>query len=283
MTPRRALFALLPLSLAVLAACADERVSPVGTEDAGVPTAPPPDASTEIPPDAPPTTKKRDVILRNPFGNVAEAQNLLWDGDFEWSSPFTDQYGWIQLPASATIEEVVVGPACRSGVKCARVGKDDAIIGIAVSSAELGLDASIWARFEPDEGEETPPCSAVIAYLLDLGGLDGSDPDTMLVPTSELADEAGYCHLTAASPQRSNKTYLYVENDATVSMLVDDCVVAPSGALPFSQAPPTPALAADKRASALAAVLATRHPVEGKPNPARDALRARKQRGQAPH
>ena len=53
------------------------------------------------PPDPPdPPAVKRTVIERNPFGNVEASQNLLWDGDFEWSSPFTDQYGWYEPPAT---------------------------------------------------------------------------------------------------------------------------------------------------------------------------------------
>jgi peroxiredoxin len=161
----------------LLLGCSDERLSPLAGDepaDAGVP---PTDGPVDPPPDAPPPTKKRDVLYTNPFGNVAETQNLLWDGDFEWLSPFTDQYGWIELPGSPTITDVEVGPACRSGLKCARLEHDGgSVIGIAVSSATLDLEASIWARFEPVDGVPVPACAEVDAYLADLTGVRGLVP-----------------------------------------------------------------------------------------------------------
>lgn len=271
MTGQLALFA----AFGLLVACQDEQLNPVSSPDGTVTT--PPTEATELPPTNPPKDKKRDVFQRNPFGNVAETQNLLWDGDFEWSSPFTDQYGWIELPSSPTLADIVVGPACKSGLKCARVGKNTEVIGIAVSSATLGLEASIWARFEPADGQPPPDCTQVIAFLLDLSGLPPFDADAALVPVSTAPDESGWCRLTASTPVRNNKTYLYVENDGAAPILLDDCVIKATGTMAFAQAPHV-SLDAAARERAEAAVRRARFPIDGAPNRAKDALESHKRR-----
>ncbi len=262
----------IALGIVALLGCSEEKLNPVaGPSDAGVP---PTDAPTsEVPPDAPPVTKKRDVLTRNPFGDVAETQNLLWDGDFEWTSPFTDQYGWIELPSSPTITDVEIGPACKSGVKCARIRKNGAVVGIAVSSATMGLEASIWIHFEAEEGQ-APACAEVSAFLADIGASIGpKDPDVALASTSDVPDEDGWCQLRVSSPARSNKTYLYVENESASSVLLDDCVIRPTAEIPISQAPPSRRMSEASRAGAEEAVRVNRHPVDDAPNPARDAYR----------
>ncbi len=257
-----------------LAGCADEQLDPVaaGTADP-VPTT----TATTPPTNDPPKTKKRDVFTRNPFGNVAATQNLLWDGDFEWASPFGDQYGWIELPGSPTLSEFVVGPACKSGVKCARVGRNTEVIGIAVSSENKALDVSFWARFEPDAGDPMPPCSDVISFVLDLTGLPPQDDDAAVLPTSEAPDESGWCRFTASAPARNNKAYLYIENDSDTSIVLDDCTILATETMAFAQAPVT-RLDEAARTQAKAAVRATRLPVDGAPNPVRDAYRDAKRR-----
>lgn len=259
---------------ALLFACNDERIDPVPS-DGGTVTSPPETPSTELPPNDPPKEKKRDVFSRNPFGNVAETENLLWDGDFEWSSPFTDQYGWIELPASPTLTDIVVGPMCKSGVKCARVGKNDEVLGIAVSSASSGLAASIWVRFLPIEGQPAPECTEVIAFLVDAGGLPPNDDDEELTPVAAAPDESGWCQLSATTGQRNNKTYLYIENEADVPLLLDDCVLVRSDTMAFVQQPKR-SIDSSTRERIETAVRNVRFPVDGAPNPARDALERQK-------
>ena len=77
-------------------ACGEEPLDPL-------PAAPPAPTTSDRPTWVPPTASapvapRRTVIERSPYGNVKASQNLLWDGDFEWSSPFADQYGWIEPP-----------------------------------------------------------------------------------------------------------------------------------------------------------------------------------------
>src|SRR5262245_9380671 len=102
----------------------------------------PVDASTIA--DAEPTTDggaldagppKRTIEQRNAFGNVAETENLLWDGDFEWFSAFSDQYGWLagtsMLTLGYSFRDIRVGTICRSGLKCAGMAKKTVLAGIA--------------------------------------------------------------------------------------------------------------------------------------------------------
>ena len=206
-----------------LAACSDEQVNPVAVEPGeGGATPVPTTPTTEEPPPPPPL---RTVIERNPFGNVAVADNLLWDGDFEWASPFSDQYGWWQLPSSLTLEEVAVGPICRSGLKCARVGRNDEILGVAVGARDEALFASAHVKFEPDEDSVTPACSEALLAILDIGAFPPSDPDAELVLLTPVADVTGYCTFMAEVPARANKPFFYIANDSKSSMLVDDAVL----------------------------------------------------------
>ncbi|MCS6899329.1 MAG: hypothetical protein RMJ98_06560, partial [Myxococcales bacterium] len=82
-----------------------------------------------------PISPIRTVSQRNIFGNVAASDNLLWDGDFEWSGAFLSQYAWSSgkswKPSEAP--EIKVLAACRSGMKCARVEKGGSMGGIGVS------------------------------------------------------------------------------------------------------------------------------------------------------
>lgn len=264
---------------ALLAAhgCTDERVNPLAVETA--PTTPPPDAST--PPDAGPPI--RTVIQRNPFGNVAITDNLLWDGDFEWSSPFSDQYGWYQgqgsTATSLTISDVVVGPACKSGVKCARIKKGQSLLGNAVSSKDAGLDAWVHVRFEDPPGAAPSECSKARATLVDDGLFD--DPPVKLVaPETPGAD--GWCRLAVVAPKRSGKVYLQVINAGGAPMLVDDAVIrraatAEAGEQAFvvGGAPELQALTAEELADvedARAILRAHRGPHDPPPNEARRRL-----------
>ncbi|NUP12421.1 MAG: hypothetical protein HOW73_40770 [Polyangiaceae bacterium] len=273
------------IAAALLAGCSDDDPAasgPGGT--GGDPTGNPPPSTPEIPGLQ---AKTRTVIERNPFGNVAATQNLLWDGDFEWTSPFTDQYGWIEPPTNPVLSDVVTGPACKSGVKCARVKNNRQIIGIGVGSATQPLDASVWVRFEVPEGEEAPTCADAESYVMDVGMMDEVDEDFALLPTSEMPDETGWCKLAASVPVRKNKPYLVVANRSKVTMLVDDAVVlarkAPSAlppAKPLSERAPS-ADTTQMLARARAAIAATRRPSDGAPNAAREAFqRSRRGRGE---
>ncbi len=260
----------------LLAACSlgEERVSPAPVASASaLPDAgpPPSDGGSDdaAPPDAGP--KKRTVMQRNPFGNVAKSENQLWDGDFEWSSPFSDQYGWLSGPPySYAFDNIVVGAACRSGLKCAKVAKKKVIIGIGVASMGEKLRASFWAHVEVDAGG----CDKIKSTVSDF--FTNTEPDAPITALSPTPDPGGWCEFNTVLPARSNKPYLYIENRTTGEVIIDDAVLErASGSMPLSLqiGPPT---AEDAAALALAAeqIGKLRGPHDSPPNAARRALEA---------
>lgn len=270
--------ALISLMLAFCAACTEEALDPAPSDEAPptseVPTTDPPDVPTAKPP-------KRTVIERNPFGNVAASDNLLWDGDFEWASPFASQYGWYQLPSTPTIEEPVMGPMCRSGVKCARVKKNDDILGIAVGARDEALYASVHVKFEPDEEGIVSPCDEAAAVILDAGFDPPKDPDVELTLLTPVPDVTGYCTFAGLVEPRKNKPYFLLSNHGDGPMLVDDAVLlrATSASVPSGAIPPALPVRTSRKArveSSREAARAFPRGGEGRPNPVVDALEAQR-------
>ncbi len=224
-----ALVASLAAVAAASAGCAgDEVLAPVGSASA-IPTTPP-----TAPPDAGPP--KRTVLQRNPFGDVAETDNLLFDGDFEWSSPFSDEYGWFQ-GQSPTVTDVVIGPDCRSGIKCARLAAHQSMVGIGVASKGTELEVSVWVHFD----DPSTPCSSAKVTLIDRfagsgGPLTAGDPDVHLVAGDP--DQGGWCRLEGVSPPRANRSFLNVLNTSAGKMLVDDAVLKRLAGSSPAPAPP---------------------------------------------
>ncbi len=253
----------------VVACGPDERLSPV--PDAG----PPSSTVTQMPPPNDAGPPIRTVIQRNPFGDVAVTDNLLWDGDFEWSSPFSDEYGWWQDETSV-LADVVIGPSCRSGVKCARLKPGSSVLGIAVSSSEFALNASFYAKFE-DNGAGTA-CSKVAASLVSVGVHD--EPKNTLVATTPDADN--WCFYSVMAPKHIDKVYLQIRNQAMSPILIDDAIVRATGSIMVDaesyQAATVPTLEDAKEAELLAArVHAHEGPNDAPPNAAKRAFSAFKQ------
>jgi hypothetical protein len=212
---------------------------------------------------------KRTVIQRNPFGNVAETENLLWDGDFEWYSPFSDQYGWLAGTSAAslgfTFTDVKLGAACHSGIRCAWLKKHHVIAGIAVASQGNKLAASLWAHVTAG------PCSKVVATLGDFEAQ--VDPDVVIAPVEADPDADGWCRYDAVVDPRQAKPALLVQNETAGDVVVDDAVIKkapPAMSLKAFHGPPSPERAADLEA-ARAAFRRVRGPHDPPPNPARRA------------
>jgi hypothetical protein len=217
---RISLFFVAFAALSSLAACGvDEQLDPVSgpaevpTDDAGA------GGSGGEGGQAPTPPPKRTVLERSPFGNVAATENLLWDGDFEWASPFSDQYGWLKgKPLSYAFDGVVVGPACKSGVQCASLAKGKVLAGIAVAAKGRGLAVTFVAK--PPAGAA---CAVVEASLTALFG--GDDPDVDVPALSEMPGEDGYCSYGVTSVEWTWKPLLYIANKADGETLVDDAVI----------------------------------------------------------
>jgi hypothetical protein len=201
---------------------------PLPPEDAGVDAEPPPPQDDAGAP-------KRTIEQRNPFGNVAETENLLWDGDFEWTSPFADQYGWLSgPPLSYAFTGVRIGAECHSGIKCAAVKKKGNLAAIGVALPGARLEASFLAHLKMGT------CDSVKASILALDpGAEPNAPVTAEAPTSG-AD--GWCHYHAVIDARSRKPYFLITNASGDEILVDDAILKkapPTMTLSVKLLPPT--------------------------------------------
>jgi hypothetical protein len=224
-------FAWLGVALAIAVACgSDENVSetsPVHDAGTDAPVVPKPDSST--------LAVKRHVFQKNPFGNVAASDNTLWDGDFEWASPFVDQYGWVdavQIIGVSAFTGIRASAECRSGLKCAFVTQNQRLAGIGVAPGGKKASASIWAR--PPTGK----CEEMTISLIACDYAD--DPDLEMKDADDAPDADGWCHYEAISDVRQSATCIYVVADFVEGeALLDDGVVraAPDNAVPTSIAP----------------------------------------------
>ena len=168
-----------------------------------------------------PVPVKRTVSQRHPLGNVEAVENLLWDGDFELSSPFADQYPWfVGPPFGFGALDVRLGADCFSGLKCMALKKKKAALAMGVGSVAPALSASVHVKLLG----ETKLCAEVTAALTTLSPAS-PDPDVGLVMAAEVPDATGYCHYAATVEGRVDKVWLYVENDTDGDVLVDDAVV----------------------------------------------------------
>lgn len=235
--------------------------APPPPDDAGIDAAPPPPEDAGAP--------KRTIEQRNPFGDVAETGNLLWDGDFEWTSPFSDQYGWLAgPPLSYAFTGVRIGAECHSGIKCAAVKKKGnlAAIGVAVKGSKL--DASFWAHVKKGA------CDGVKATVISL--VQGGDPSAPVTAEKPEPGADGWCHYQSVIDARDFKPYFLITNQTGDEILVDDAVLKkapPTTALSVKHLPPT---SEDVAAVAQARIelAALRGPHDAPPNDAKRALEA---------
>ncbi len=260
-------FAWTLVAIAIASACgSDEHVqqtTPTG-EDAGTPVKPTPEAGTDS--SQPPL--KRQVFQKNPFGNVAASDNMLWDGDFEWASAFADQYGWVDaspLIGVSTFQGIRASARCRSGMKCAFMTQNQRMAGIGVSPGGSKVSASIWA---------SPPNGACADLTISMIACDfGDDPDVPLTDADDAPDADGWCHYEAIGDVRQRSTCIYVVADfADGEAIVDDAVVrpAPASAIPSSL---VPSAAEQARIEEARKVIRERlRPAPPRPTPAAEAL-----------
>lgn len=234
---------------------------PVPPEDAGVDAEPPPPDDAGAP--------KRTLSQRNPFGNVAETENLLWDGDFEWTSPFADQYGWLSgPPLSYAFSGVRIGAECHSGIKCAAVKKKGNLAAIGVSLPGTKLEASFWAHVKMST------CDSVKASIIALD--PGDEPNAPVTAEAPQPGADGWCHFHAVIASRDHKPYFLITNQTGDEIVVDDAILKkapPTMTLSVKHLPPTSedAAAVDQ---ARAELTALRGPHDAPPSQAQRALEA---------
>jgi hypothetical protein len=209
------------------AATAKVDAGPPPPEDAGVDAEPPPPADAGLP--------RRTIEQRNPFGNVAETENLLWDGDFEWSSPFSDQYGWLSgPPLGYAFPGARIGAECHSGIKCAAVKKKGNLAAVGVAAEGLKLDVSFWSHVKKGG------CDGVKATVISL--YVNGDPMAPVTADLPLPGADGWCRYHSVIAARKVKPYLLIVNNSGDEIIVDDAVMKvapPTTGLSVKYHPPT--------------------------------------------
>lgn len=265
------LAATLLSALAATGCAGDESLAPVGDGSGGGSTTGATTTGGDLPdPEGPPPPPVREVFQRDPFGNVKEAQNLLWDGDFEWQSAFADQYGWSE-GFGFTLLQPVVGPECRSGLKCARVGSESSILGIGMSSAVADLYVSGWVR--PSDID----CHSIDFLLIPDGVPDDAFP-AEVPPVEDERGEDGWCRYQVIAPQRDAKSFVHVGVPTPGSTaIVDDVVLRRATEEESRSIPRAGVWLPDARLAARVedaheAIRRRRGPQEGRPDPLRAAL-----------
>ncbi len=181
---------------------------------------------------------RRTVSVRSPYGSLA-AGNLLWDGDLEWSGPWVSQYPWAATSTTAGFGasgvEFLVGPDCRSGLKCAALGQTGlAAVGVAPTTAYT--HARGWVRVPKGVA-----CGDVSVRL------DGCFLDVTasapLPAASATPDDAGWCRYEGDVETPDDAACLYFKRPAGANgvFVVDDAYVGASVAtkatLGLSRAP----------------------------------------------
>lgn len=203
----------------LLLGCANE---PRAIEAAGkgAPNPPPADGGAG---DAGTGVSRRIVEERNPFGFTEASENLLADGDFEFTGR-QGQQPWFSFGGSGQeVLNFATGGHCLSGIRCAALSGGGTIIGFVASPKRVGMDVSLYAK--PTSGQ----CEDVKVTVTDL--------DEVLRSTSVKSEggpnDAGWCHYVGTSGTYANYSpALFVEapKKEKGGALIDKVVMLPLGA-----------------------------------------------------
>lgn len=205
-------------------------------EDVDTPSTPASDASPDGSKEV-----RRTVVQRNPFGNFAETENLLFDGDFEWSGGWSSQYPWFVWPAGElTIPPLAFGADCRSGLRCVRVSPGSAVAGIGVKppGGASAVSIEMWSR--PLNGSLCPHVEVTLE-----GCFDTTESHALAASSSTPGDD-GWCRIAGIVPvfDADEAPCLFVSMPGPEfigGITIDDVVMkaAPAGTQRSKAAPPT--------------------------------------------
>jgi hypothetical protein len=196
---------------ALLVGCAKPAATtPPDAEDAGI------GADAEAPG---PREVVRTVEQRSPFGNLDVPDNLLLDGDFEFTGR-SGQMPWLAFGGlgQGTLN-FATGGLCRSGVRCAALAAGLEMIGWMASPKSGGMNVSLWAK--PPSGN----CADLRVFVTDIEG--EADGDGLRAQTAK-ANEGGWCRYEVDAANYAGKQpVLYVSTASSRvqgPILVDDVV-----------------------------------------------------------
>lgn len=179
----------------------------------------------------------RTVERRNPFGNTAAENNLMVDGDFEWTSG-SGQHGWRALGGSGELSlERETGGLCRSGVSCGVLGSGMSLIGMAAAPREKPMLITVYSKPpEPDCGlTSVSVISCTSGTVLNLATVS---------PVSAKPGASGWCQHRALSPPLDEQPCLYIVGFVVGGqrVLIDDASIVSAegtGASPLSATAPS--------------------------------------------
>ncbi len=209
------LFALACGGLLVVACGKDEGFG--ATADAGAPGK---DATPEVGPPVEAGPKLRTVSVRNPFGNTAQQNNLLVDGDFEWTSGF-GQYGWrAQSGISEANLERETGGLCRSGVSCGLLRPGVSFLGYATAAPNKAMEVRVWSK------PPIPDCLQTSVTLIQCTTSIVTIVATILQETDAPGAD-GWCSHKAVVPAMDLQPCLFVSSYASPGQatLIDEASV----------------------------------------------------------
>lgn len=169
----------------------------------------------------------RTVSQRSPFGDVAASDNLLWDGDFEWSGAFISQYSWSSGKTWSIAGDpgIAVYAECRSGMKCAKVKKNAALGGIGVSPRTAMTKVRGWARVN-----EGSVCSKVNVYLSSC--FEKMSLENPAKATADEPDAEGWCQYEDDLPTLKSTPCMFIVNKTKGDIFVDAMYLGPGSSVP---------------------------------------------------
>jgi hypothetical protein len=180
---------------------------------------------------SPATAVVRTVSYRNPFGDAVHPDNLMLDGDFEFTGR-SGQTPWIA--ASGTGAPINIdyetGGRCRSGVRCARMQGGSILLGHVATPPAGKIYLRIWGK--PDSGK----CSELSVAFFDSTNNQSAGTAPAQTPAP---DETGWClyeAVLASLPLHEPLLYLKSKEQAVT---VDAAVALPTnGPKPLLAGPP---------------------------------------------
>jgi hypothetical protein len=199
------------------------------------PTPPPPTPALTSDAAVPaPAAATRTVGHRSPFGDAFQSDNLMVDGDFELTGR-TDQAPWIVFTTSQQTLNYETGGHCRSGVRCAIIVPNDALVGYMASPANESFE--IRAYVKPDSGH--CPDAQIYAFDVATSAISGSASATTQTPGDD-----GWCFFDGQAPAIVfQQPALYVQigpSTKSKTLIVDQVSVLPVSKVPVHGIVPPP-------------------------------------------
>jgi hypothetical protein len=245
MSVQRVLSLVVLAPLLVVACAGTSSVNPLGAggqagADSGVDAAGAAGSAGEasVPP-AQTAQRVRTVEQRNPYGHTDIKNNLMVDGDFEFTGA-SGQYGWYAIANGQQAElQRETGGLCHSGVACGVMTLGTDFLGQAAAPPNQSIKVSLWIK--PPNGD----CNAVNASLIECSV---ALPIVLssLKPVASTPDATGWCHLEGTQSPMQVQPCLYLKTSVD-HVLVDDAslvgVQSPgTGATALAATVPSPEL-----------------------------------------